>query len=160
MNKITVWPRIVFYNEMKAAGINDDTVDSFSGYAFISIQSSKVLAPAEKPYFQKQHSNALTITFDDITNNDTEVLTQYSDCHLFTDQDAKTIYDFVKKNIGKHFIIHCTAGISRSGAVGEFIQRVTESSYSEFVRHNPNIHPNSFVLLKLIRACDPDDLVY
>jgi len=133
-------------------GITDDTVANFKNYAFISIQTSKLLAPMENPYFQKQHPNALTITFDDITDKDGDVLSQYPGSVLFNDNHAKTICEFVKGNIGKHFIIHCTAGISRSGAVGEFIQRVTETPYAEFIRANPDIRPNYFVLGKLVRV--------
>ena len=155
MNKITVWPRNYFYSELKKMGITDENVVDFKNSAFISIQTSKVLAPMETPYFKKQHPNALTITFDDITDKEIDYI--QLGAQLFTEKDAKTIYKFVRDNISKHFIIHCTAGISRSGAVGEFIQRVTETPYYEFIRENPNIRPNYFVLGKLIRTWTIDN---
>jgi predicted protein tyrosine phosphatase len=42
-------------------------------------------------------------------------------------------------------LIHCTAGISRSGAIGEVISDYLGKNYKEFKQINPQILPNSYV---------------
>ena len=54
--------------------------------------------------------------------------------HVFktiTWNQAKTLYDFIKANLGKSFIIHCRAGMSRSQAVGCFIYDMFNDVYPE-----------------------------
>lgn len=67
--------------------------------------------------------NVCNVNFDDVTED--EIFTnergiEYS-ASAISIQDAKKIVAFVKDNIGKHFIIHCKAGKSRSQAVAKFI---------------------------------------
>ena len=149
-NRIFIVPRVYFYKQMQLAGITDENVELNSGWAFISIQSTKALEPSESPYFKMDHENVLTLTFDDITDKDTDVLTQYKGSRLFDTTDAKKIISFVEKNKDRKFLIHCTAGISRSGAVGTFIQRVLGIGYKKFLKDNPNISPNAYVLSVLM----------
>ena len=40
--------------------------------------------------------------------------------HPPTKEDAKTIVDFVLKHKGKHVLVNCAAGVSRSSAVAQF----------------------------------------
>ncbi len=42
-------------------------------------------------------------------------------------------------------IVHCAAGVSRSGAVGLFVRDYFSLDYSEFKRQNPHIVPNLWV---------------
>ena len=55
----------------------------------------------------------------------------------------------------KDLIIHCTAGISRSGAVGSCLNHYFNSrsddmmDYKDFVDRHPHIHPNTLVFQKL-----------
>lgn len=154
--KITIWPRNYFYASLAEAGINDDTVSQHPEAAFISIQSTPAIERGKEPYFKKQHPNALTLVFDDLTDKDTDVLEQYRGSRLFDENDAQTVIDFVRSNVrannDRNFILHCTAGISRSGAVGEFIQRVLGVPYGSFHQWNPNIRPNIYVLNTLMRV--------
>ena len=56
------------------------------------------------------------------------------------------MYDFIIKNSDKdYFIVHCTMGVSRSGAVGEFVNDLYGIPYQEFKRENPQIVPNLVV---------------
>lgn len=56
----------------------------------------------------------LTLIFNDITKSE-------KDCILFDEQMAQTVYDWVKKqhkHLAEEFlVVHCDAGISRSGAI-------------------------------------------
>ena len=79
--------------------------------------------------------------------------------HLFkamSEEQAEKCVDFIEKNKGKHFEVHCTAGISRSGAVCQFIfdffnenKCYSEEDFNYFNRH---INPNNHVLTLLKRV--------
>lgn len=43
----------------------------------------------------------------------------------------------------KNWFLHCTAGISRSGTIGEFISDYLGQDYFQFKRDNPQTNPNS-----------------
>ncbi len=62
------------------------------------------------------------------------------------------IVDFINKHKDKSlFIVHCSAGISRSGAVARFIYEKfrEEIDKERFLRDNKNIMPNIYILNKL-----------
>lgn len=63
-----------------------------------------------------------------------------------TFDQAKEIYEFIKKNEGKKLIVHCYGGISRSGAIGEFYWEMMGGSYKELMEKFPYISPNGRIL--------------
>jgi predicted protein tyrosine phosphatase len=140
-----------FDEMMSYKGIDDNNVEDFN-IMFISINNSqddgnirlKYKSPA---YFQEDHSNVKTIYFGDYGEQQLG-----RNNHLFTDEQAEELYEFIKANKDKAMaIVHCGAGISRSGAVGTFIHSLYEKNdpmmtYDEFKRKNPRIMPNSYVL--------------
>ena len=68
------------------------------------------------------------------------------------DVELLKILDFVNRNKDKTtFIIHCSAGISRSGAVASYIADKfhTEVDRCEFIRNNKQIQPNLYLLNRL-----------
>ena len=80
---------------------------------------------------QLDGNNVLTLWFDDITPKEN------LDNHycLFDENDVKVIIDFLNKNVVKEtkgIVVHCTAGISRSGAVGS----VLNDYYNRFLEDN------------------------
>ncbi|RLB62473.1 MAG: hypothetical protein DRH08_12410 [Deltaproteobacteria bacterium] len=46
------------------------------------------------------------------------------ECEPFHDGHVVEIHDFVEENLDKDFLVHCDAGMSRSVAVGVFLQDV------------------------------------
>ncbi len=99
--------------------------------------------------------NILTLQFHDIdpgplTTDKIQHITQAEGKILFDDVMAKKVIEFVKKasnTSGKGLmLVNCMAGISRSGAIASYVQRVCGIDYKEFRRLNPNISPNDFVL--------------
>ena len=71
-----------------------------------------------------------------------------------SDEQVDELYDFIMKNKDKkNFVVHCTAGISRSGAVGEFVNDLFGIPYAEFRKQNPNIIPNTYIKKKLNEKC-------
>lgn len=69
---------------------------------------------------------------------------------LFSENQAMDIIKFISKHANipgiERLFIHCTAGISRSGAVGLFACKFLGLNESEFISHNSQIFPNSYIL--------------
>lgn len=72
-------------------------------------------------YNNKNIIDICKLWFDDIDN----IKYEDNDLKLMTKDQGKQIKDFVNKykDRVKHIVIHCTAGISRSGAVGFVLAR-------------------------------------
>lgn len=93
------------------------------------------------------HRNLLTLWFDDISPR-----TKYKhnlDVKPFTYLQANDIINFIYKcqmEINHiNLIVHCSAGICRSGAVGRFANDYLELDQELFHKNNPNILPNEWV---------------
>lgn len=110
--------------------------DSYDNHFFISI-----LDPEVKEPFLQDEENYKTFWFFDLE----EKFNNFSD--IFNSDMAKEMIDFIEQNRDKKTcIVHCTAGVSRSGAVGEFINdNWGDDSRQEFKRRHPHICPNSLV---------------
>ena len=99
----------------------------------------------EPPPFSRRflrHPNLLVLFFDDV---ETEGAT------AFTIEMARQIVSFVQKTGDHPLLIHCTAGISRSGAVGLAVAEQCGCE-EEFRRENSDTQPNQLVLRKLRQA--------
>jgi predicted protein tyrosine phosphatase len=69
------------------------------------------------------------------------------------DIELQKIVDFVNLNQDKKaFIVHCSAGVSRSGAVATFIRYkfIYDIDKEKFMRENRNIQPNLYILNRLM----------
>ena len=66
-----------------------------------------------------------------------------------TFEQAVEINDYIKENLDKTLVIHCTAGVSRSGAIGEHYWELLGGSYKELIKNNPNVMPSGRVLTYL-----------
>jgi len=88
----------------------------------------------------------LSIDFADIEQ-------QIAEFVLFNDGHAEKIINFINKHSHvDHLVIHCAAGISRSGAVGVFACRYLNLDEKDFRKTNKNILPNMHVLSTLTRV--------
>ena len=99
----------------------------------------------EPPPFSKrflQHPNLLILFFDDVETDG---------ANAFTIKMARQIVRFVQKTGDHPLLIHCTAGISRSGAVGLAVAEQC-GCVEEFRFENPDTQPNQLVLRKLRQA--------
>jgi predicted protein tyrosine phosphatase len=131
---------------------NDKTIQDDTDKAFISIMNSDL----PHSYFPQNYSNVLRLIFDDVTEeeNESRVKKGLQEMQLFTIEQAETIIEFIERNINvKEFYVHCLAGVSRSGAVGTFINDVYgEEKYFDFLNENPIIKPNFYILALLRRV--------
>lgn len=71
-------------------------------------------------------------------------------------EEADKMFKFIEFWNGQHeevnLIVHCHAGICRSGAVGEFVKFYCDLDSNEFHKMNPNIQPNDWVLNSLFQV--------
>jgi predicted protein tyrosine phosphatase len=148
--KLLIVPRLVI--ERMIENPNYLTYNRYGDWGLISISTTeqeKVIGLDKlKQYGCVNYSQ---FVFHDLTE-------PYKDCILFNEEIAKQIIDFVNNIKLNLIIIHCDAGISRSGAVGYFICNYLNLDQKEFKIMNPNIHPNSLVLdiLKKVSGYNED----
>ena len=148
---VRVWPRIKFTEYCKYNMINDSTVENYD-HAFIEILNTSL---CKEPFenwdngsntamFYKEHKNVLILVFDDVEYDLESKGYLYK---AFTKEQGNKVIEFINNNIDKSkFIVHCSAGISRSGAIGRFIFDYFKSNgfNVKFPEHN-NINPNGIV---------------
>lgn len=144
--KVLVKSKLEFDNAMKDSNINNSNVEK-KDILFISINDTE--GRISEPYFENKE-NVLVLYFDD-TTKDLEIpilgTNEIKKVVAFTKEQADEIIHFLDKNKNKKLaIIHCAAGVSRSGAVGQFVNDYFGGDYFEFKKNNPNIHPNPHVL--------------
>ena len=117
----------------------------------ISINSSWGLddtPPFSENFFN--HPHLLTLVFDDICN-EPETPEDLGNAVLFNEAMAQQIMRFVDDG-ELPLLVHCTAGISRSGAVGELLnwsfnryQERNVADDEDFTQSNRQIQPNTIV---------------
>lgn len=98
--------------------------------------------------------NLLCLTFDDIEKPE-------SDCVPFCREQAEEIMRFVDDG-ALPLLVHCTVGISRSGAVGEVLNwyfnrylKRNSTDYDDFVKNNRQIMPNTLVRKIMLKGLEP-----
>ena len=95
----------------------------------------------------------ISIIFDDVTEELYKKVKKMRPdviVKLFSEKDAKLIIDFIEKhkdNIEElTLIIHCHAGVSRSGAIGWFACNLLELDKDKFLQQNKTLYPNKYIL--------------
>lgn len=143
--KVTVLSKQDFDQIMRCSNVKEDNVETYKNSCFISIIDPFELEYGNhQSYFLQEHKNVKIMRFGDYTES-------IDGLGVFTDEQAKELYDFIKFHENtRNVFIHCSAGISRSGAVGTFINEYfSDEPYESFKRRNYKIFPNSLVLSKL-----------
>ena len=90
-------------------------------------------------------------TADNVLNVD------FGDDDSMTAEQAEQIVDFINRNIGKNFYIHCSAGKSRSQGVVRYMLDVYPDIEWETRQDNPCITPNYHVVCMLKRVAMKND---
>ena len=146
--KVHILSKRNFDSLMEENGIDDTNIEPMN-VMIISICSPKdddqpyIGRLSKESYFKEEHSNVKIMYFGDYGDGELE-----NNPHVFTREQAKELYEFIKRNKDKKFaFVHCGAGISRSGAIGLFIHRNFGSMLNEtFIETNRAIFPNSYIL--------------
>lgn len=143
-NRVLVVSKPEFNNMMSAAEVSDNNVEEkLKKYALISINDT--FGPWSVSWFDKNHSNVLLLWFDDVERDGERSPTNKEPGRAFNEDQVQSLIDFIDDNMDKDFIVHCTAGISRSGAVGRFINDILGGDKEKFLRTNSRICPNGRV---------------
>lgn len=143
MKTIFVHNRLIFLETMTNTGFLADP-EAHPNTASISIYGS-----FEDPVFTQEHTNVLSLQFDDISDVEA-ARSVHNKLNLFSEIDIDKIYAFAKCN--QHadtWFVHCSAGQSRSGAVGLFLCDYFDVPYQEYMQTNPQVIPNMYVYTKL-----------
>ena len=117
------------------------------------ISINNVSFPAEPPPFLEEFlhaENLLVLYFDDVDEEQP---------HAMTPEQAKRIVDFISTGDDRSIFVHCTAGISRSGAVGEVLNwyfnrylKDNQGDYLLFQLMHRDLVPNAHVRKLLLNA--------
>lgn len=145
---IKVLSRFLFWSMLKKEGITDSNVESQDNTYFISINSTE--GNDNEPYFKDNHPNVLTLYFDDCNEYKKYPIIGSPDKFYeqipMSEEQALEVINFVEKmNENSNVYVHCTAGISRSGAVGAFISDYFGRTWKKFKFDNPSVIPNSHI---------------
>lgn len=141
MKQIRAIPKMVFDDRF-----NNEIFKSYSFGAFISILDCD--NPEAK--YDTTIENFLQVKMWDI---EADIIQNGEIQYLKPpDSELQRIVDFINKHNDKSsFIIHCSAGISRSGAVATFLydKFFIEVDKEVFRRENKYIRPNLYILNRL-----------
>lgn len=145
---IKVLPRFLFWGLLKKQDITDSNVENQGDTYYISINSTE--GNDMEPYFKEKHSNVLTLYFDDCNEYKKHpVIGSFGDFYEqipMSEEQALEVIKFVEKmNINSNIYVHCTAGVSRSGAIGAYISDYLGVKWDDFKRVNPQVIPNSHI---------------
>ena len=152
--QITVKSRY-FFEDMKGT---EEESDLFRRYRVISVNSVRI--PEEPPFSRKfwQANNVLVLSFDDVDYSDPFI---FQGTRFMSEADAEAIAAFVESPDPRPIVVHCTAGISRSGAIGtclnEYFNKklsLDEAAHQAFLIAHPHINPNLHVMKLLWKRLD------
>lgn len=156
--KIDILPRTYFEERIGSEEIGL----LLKTHKVISIQSSS--GWDSEPPFSDEHRkspNLLCLVFDDYFGVPEDPV-ERARVALFTPEMADRIMRFVDDG-AVPLVIHCTQGVSRSGAVGYVLDRYfnrtltdNEADYEYFMRRNPFIMPNPNVTEVMLRFLELD----
>jgi predicted protein tyrosine phosphatase len=152
INKIPILSKGGFKRVLEELSTSESNVEKLEDYVFISILNTDVIGD-NVGYFKSNKSNVLILNFNDI-EEDVEVSPGIFSRTISNNQSMEII-EFINRNkeiiINGKCVVHCSAGVSRSGAVGLFINNYFSFDEDLFRYFNSNIIPNKTVLDALIR---------
>ncbi len=152
MSKVYALPYNVFNDMMTERNITDENVEEWKNQAFIEVQGKEDIKDEKLAFhFKQDHPNVLRLTFDDV-EEDTELPDLSGDftwAYCINEEQAKILHEFIHRNKDKHFLTHCYAGVSRSGAISQYICEIKDIPLTTFQEMNPYSLPSRRVLSEL-----------
>ena len=128
----------------------DEEAELFARVRVISVNSVRI--PEEPPFSRKfwEADNVLVLRFDDVEDSTPFI---FQGTRFMSEADAEAIAAFVESPDPRPIVVHCTAGISRSGAIGgclnEYFNKklaLDEAAHQAFWIAHPHINPNLHVI--------------
>ena len=105
-------------------------------------------SPDESYDLKSGWDDVLRIEFDDVVKIPTGLA--HHGIIAFCDTHAEIIHEFIERHQDKDFMIHCSAGVSRSVAVGSFMREVFDADLKLHEIHTDE-HCNARVRRGLMR---------
>ena len=115
---------------------------------YIGLDMSSEMMNLFESSTNKSFTKVLPLYFLDIMPREDE---HRLDDYLMTEEQANEIIQFIEETKDMPLVIHCTAGISRSGAVGAYASIVRDEEEAFWTEYEKYIHPNNHVLSLLKR---------
>jgi len=118
----------------------------FERFNVVSLLDSGLASPFIHSIYTENPKNLFTLHVEDVhpgSGHDVQF-------RCFTKDDATRFLRWLSKiDCQKDFLVHCWAGISRSGAFGQFLAEYLRHDMQEFHANNPSIKPNKWILKTL-----------
>lgn len=152
-----------FKRTMQDNNLYDCNIEQRTDLAIISIGNSfddeladDIFANGPSSHwFRFPHKNVLNLNFDDIAApEEWKALSKCSQFVLFDENIAHQIVNFVETNrVATIWIVHCSAGVSRSGAISKWLKDWLEYKYGIAANNVDGSYalPNPYVLMMLDR---------
>ena len=116
-----------------------------------------IVDPEEEPIFEEDTERIITLKFHDLDPQwpvDPERDPRPSYVLMNADHAQQIVAHVLKFHEHPErweCLVHCMAGVSRSGAVATFVQRLAGVPAEHFLTQNAGLHPNGYVLKLLMR---------
>lgn len=158
IKRISVYSHNDFDTKMYRMGLDTFNVEQETDKAFISIigtpQCIEHYLHSNDTHYFNNANNVLNLEFDDIDEDELHWKDQIF--YGITSEQARQCVEFIEKNIGKNFYLHCKAGRSRSMGICRYILDMygKEYGYDETKscrKDNPCSTPNMRVVTILKR---------
>lgn len=159
-SKIRVMNKPRFFQLMEQENISDLNVETkFKDYVIISINDT--YGKWSKSWFKKNHNNVIRLWFDDVEHDGDMVGTKIKRPGFsIKNKQIEELLKFIKINKHrKNIIIHCTAGISRSGAIGLYITQLLNMSIKDYLYSNPRVKPSKSLFIKIKKYYKNDNVL-
>ena len=141
---------VLSYYDFNKLNIGDTEINKLKNIFIISILDSSGMLCT--PLFEREHNNVLTLVFDDVVSDGERSRTVKGNTIAYTEEQNRILFDFIQRNKDMEICyVHCTAGVSRSGAVGTFINDLYGEDHKEYIKRNPMVSPNPMILGMLER---------
>jgi len=160
INEVKVYNRFNVENFIHTGGLHFPYMDR--PWYLISIYSDDdiLLTDKNKEIIKEMGCRlSISLSFWDITDKQALKISEGKDQHskklqkgmtLFNTEQAKEVIGFLmlcdQDDDDGVLVVHCDAGISRSGAVGTFAVDFLHLDYQAFTKGNPFLRPNYYVL--------------
>jgi len=153
MKQVYILSKRRFDDLMKGKLIFDANVEEYKKTAIISINSPNELEGDMEPWFKEDKSNVLRLFFDDVEESFLHKGKMIVPMSI--EQGIQVIKFFEDNKDKESLIVHCAAGVSRSGAVGTFAAEYFNIDMDSFRATNRFISPNAKVMTILRNLHQP-----
>jgi len=161
INEVKIYNRFNIENSINTGGLNFLYMGRPWYLISIYTDGNILLTKKNKEIIKEMGCrSSVSLSFWDVTDKQASEISKSTSKHskklmekmtLFSIEQAETIIGFITlcdqdDEEDCVLVVHCDAGISRSGAVGTFAVDFLHLNYQDFTKNNPYLRPNYYVL--------------